>query len=151
MSTTEKSLYKQITVKGGSKKDNVYIKSPTYKGFSTINDDIESSNTLYDIALIKQDIINHFHIRKGEKLSDPEFGTVIWDILFEPLTDQIKNLIIQDVSDIVNFDPRVSVNQIMVDSFENGIQVTCELVYLPYSITETLQFQFDESAGFLTE
>ena len=150
MSTLEKSLYKQISVKSGAVRDNVYIKSPTYKGFSTI-DESNSSSKLYDIALIKQDIVNNFHIRKGEKLSDPEFGTIIWDVLFEPLTDQVKNIIIKDVSDIINFDPRVNVNQIVVDSYENGIQVSCELMYLPYSIVERLQFQFDEDAGFLTE
>jgi len=149
MSTIEKSLYQQTKVAVGSKKDNVYLKSPTYKGFSTLNE-IQSSTTLYDIALIKQDIINHFHIRKGEKLSDPNFGTIIWDVLFEPLTDQTRNLIIKDVSDVINYDPRVSVNQITVDTYESGIQVSCELVYKPYSIVEKLQFQFDENAGFFT-
>ena len=58
MSTIEKSLYQQTKVAVGSKKDNVYVKSPTYKGFSTL-DELQSSTTLYDIALIKQDIINH--------------------------------------------------------------------------------------------
>ena len=87
---------------------------------------------------------------KGEKLSDPNFGTIIWDVLFEPLTDQTRNLIIKDVSDVINYDPRVSVNQITVDTYESGIQVSCELVYKPYSIVEKLQFQFDENAGFFT-
>jgi len=147
MSTIEKKLYKQVTVKNSSNKDLEYVKAPTYKGFSTI-DSFSKSNILYDIALIKQDIVNHFHIRKGEKLSDPDFGTIIWDVLFEPLTDQVRNRIIQDVSEIINYDPRVSVNQIIVDSYENGISISCELVYLPYSIVEKLQFQFDENAGF---
>jgi phage baseplate assembly protein W len=149
MSTIEKKLYKQVSVKSNTNKDLEYVKAPTYKGFSTIST-YGDSNVLYDISLIKQDIINHFHIRKGEKLSDPSFGTIIWDILFEPLTDQIKNKIIQDVSEIVNYDQRVSVNQIIVDSYENGISISCELVYLPYSIVEKLQLQFDEDAGFFT-
>jgi phage baseplate assembly protein W len=149
MSTIEKKLYKQVSVKSNTNKDLEYVKAPTYKGFSTIST-YGDSNVLYDISLIKQDIINHFHIRKGEKLSDPSFGTIIWDILFEPLTDQIKNKIIQDVSEIVNYDQRVSVNQIIVDSYENGISIYCELVYLPYSIVEKLQLQFDEDAGFFT-
>jgi phage baseplate assembly protein W len=147
MSTIEKKLYKQVTVKNNSNKDLEYVKAPTYKGFSTI-DSFSKSNVLYDISLIKQDIVNHFHIRKGEKLSDPNFGTIIWDVLFEPLTDQVRNRIIQDVSEIINYDPRVNVNQIIVDSYENGISISCELVYLPYSIVEKLQFQFDENAGF---
>jgi len=150
MSSIEKQLYKQIEIKTKNAKDNFPNLSPTYKGFSTANSS-NSSNRLYDISLIKQDIINHFHIRKGEKLSDPEFGTIIWDVLFEPLTEQTKNVIIQDVSEVINYDPRVDVNQINVDQYENGLVITCELVYLPYSVVEKLRFQFDESAGFLTE
>lgn len=151
MSTLEKSLYKQVSVKTSNNYDKITTeKSPTYKGFSTVDPEANSS-ILYDIALIKQDIINHFHIRQGEKLSDPEFGTIIWDILFEPLTDSARNAIISNVSKIVNYDPRVKVNQITVDSYEQGIIVDCELVYLPYSIVEKMQLKFDENAGFLTQ
>lgn len=151
MSTLEKGLYKQVSVKTSKNYDRITTeKSPTYRGFSTVDPE-GNSNVLYDIALIKQDIINHFHIRQGEKLSDPEFGTIIWDILFEPLTDSVKNAITSNVSNIVNYDPRVKVNQITVDSYEHGIIVECELVYLPYSIVEKMQLRFDENAGFLTE
>jgi phage baseplate assembly protein W len=148
MSATEKQLYKQITVKSNTNKADISTGSPTYKGFSTINPD-NSSPALYDIALIKQDLINHFHIRQGEKLSDPEFGTIIWDILFEPLTEDTKNAIVQNVSRIINYDPRVKANKIEVTDYENGIQIECELIYLPYSIVERLQFKFDEKAGFI--
>jgi len=151
MSTLEKNLYKQVSVKGSNNSDRVTTeKSATYRGFSTVNPEA-SSHVLHDIALIKQDIINHFHIRQGEKLSDPEFGTIIWDILFEPLTDTVKNAIVENVSRIVNYDPRVQVNQITVDSYESGIQVECELAYLPYSIVEKMQLKFDENAGFMTQ
>jgi len=149
MSTTEKKLYKQVTVKSRNTYESVSDSSPTYKGFSTISMP-DSSPTLYDIALIKQDLINHFHIRQGEKLSDPEFGTIIWDILFEPLTENSKNAIIENVANIINYDPRISVEKIIVDQYESGIQIECELTYLPYSIVETLQFKFDQNAGFLS-
>lgn len=149
MSALEKKLYKQISIKSTRSKDNITSTAPTYKGFSTVN--TENSNpALYDIALIKQDIINHFHIRQGEKLSDPEFGTIIWDIIFEPLTTDTRDAIIQNVSRIINYDPRVKVNKIDVKQpYEHAIRIDCELVYLPYSIVEKLQFTFDEKAGFL--
>lgn len=151
MSTLEKSLYKQVSVKRSNNSDRITTeRSPTYRGFSTVNTEL-NSHVLHDIALIKQDLINHFHIRQGEKLSDPEFGTIIWDILFEPLTDTVKNAIVENVSRIINYDPRVQVNQITVDSYESGIQVECELAYLPYSIVEKMQLKFDEDSGFLTQ
>jgi len=147
MSSREKSLYKQITVKGNSKVE-VASGSRAYRGISTVNPD-NTSWVLYDIALIKQDLINHFHIRQGEKLSDPEFGTIIWDVIFEPLTDNLREAIILNVQRIVNYDPRVQVEQITVDSYESGIQIECRLVYLPYNISEQLRLTFDESAGII--
>lgn len=148
MSTREKNLYKQITVKGNTKQE-VASGARAYRGISTVNPN-NTSWVLYDIALIKQDLINHFHIRQGEKLSDPEFGTIIWDILFEPLTETTRDAIIENVTSIINYDPRVQVNQITVDTYESGIQIECTLVYLPYNISETLRLKFDEDAGFLT-
>lgn len=142
------SIYKQVVVKS-NKQPSADIRSRAYRGISTV--DINATgNVLYDIALIKQDLINHFHIRQGEKLSDPEFGTIIWDILFEPLTEQLKDAIIQNVSRIVNHDPRVNVDNIIVDSYESGIQIECTLTYLPYNISETMRIKFDENAGFLS-
>ena len=147
MNSREKSLYKQITVKGNNKAE-VASGSRAYRGISTVNPD-NTSWVLYDIALIKQDLINHFHIRQGEKLSDPEFGTIIWDVIFEPLTDNLREAIILNVQRIVNYDPRVQVEQITVDSYESGIQVECRLVYLPYNISEQLRLTFDDSAGII--
>lgn len=148
MSSREKNLYKQITVKGNSKTE-VAQGSRAYRGVSTVNPD-NTSWVLYDIALIKQDIINHFHIRQGEKLSDPEFGTIIWDVLFEPLTENLKDAIVLNVQRIINYDPRVQAEQITVDSYESGIQIECRLTYLPYNISEQLRLSFDENAGIIS-
>jgi len=148
MSTLEKNLYKQIAVKSNKKTQDQGIGSRAYRGISTINPE-NSSTVLYDLALIKQDLLNHFHIRQGEKLSDPEFGTIIWDALFEPLTDDMRNAIKDNITEIVNYDPRVSVNSITVDQYESGIQIEVSLVYLPYNISESLKLRFDENAGFL--
>ena len=148
MSSLEKNIYKQITVPS-SKKPKQLPESRAYRGTSTVNADANNW-TLYDIALIKQDIINHFHIRQGEKLSDPSFGTIIWDLLYEPLTDPLKDAIVKNVSKIINYDPRVTVDNITVDSYESGIQIECSLTYLPYNISESMRLKFDENAGFLT-
>jgi len=147
MSSLEKSIYKQIIVPSG-KKAKVIPESRAYVGTSTVNPDA-TSWTLYDIALIKQDIINHFHIRQGEKLSDPSFGTIVWDLLYEPLTEPLKDAIIKNVSKIINYDPRVTVDNITVDTYESGIQIECSLTYLPYNISESMRLKFDENAGFL--
>lgn len=147
MSSLEKNIYKDISVKSNKKPDAI-PESRAYRGISTVNPD-SPSFVLYDIALIKQDIINHFHIRQGEKLSDPTFGTIIWDVLFEQLTDSLRDLIVKNVSTIINYDPRVNVENITVDRFDKGIQIECTLTYLPYSISESLRLKFDQDAGLI--
>ena len=148
MSTQEKKLYKDVTVKS-NKRPQPQVQSRAYRGISTTNPENTSFN-LYDIALIKQDIINHFHIRVGERLENPEFGTIIWDVIFEPMTDGLRNAIANNVTDIINFDPRVSVEQVTVDTYESGIMVECTLTYLPYNISESMRMKFDEDNAILT-
>lgn len=124
------------------------ITSQMYKGFSTLSTDTENFK-LYDFALIKQDLLNHFYTRQGERLMNPRFGTIIWDMLFEPLTEQTKDLILQNVNEIVNYDPRIVANNVIVTQYESGLQIECILTYLPYNISERLQLQFDQNNGLL--
>jgi phage baseplate assembly protein W len=119
-----------------------------YRGFSTISAETENFN-LYDMALVKQDLLNHFNIRQGERLMQPTFGTIIWDLIFEPLTEQVKSLILQNVNNIVNYDPRLSVEQVTVTSYETGIQIECKLNYLMYNISEVLKLRFDQTTGLM--
>lgn len=115
----------------------------TYKGFSSKEN--TKNYKLYDIDLVKQDIINHFYIRKGEKLENPEFGTVIWDMIFEQFTEQVKRIIAKDVEDIINYDPRIAVNQVTVDSTDQGIRVQADITYIPFNINERMTFDFDKN------
>ena len=95
--------------------------------------------------MIKQDLINHFYIRKGEKLENPKFGTIIWDTLFENFTPEIKSAIAKDVEEIINFDKRVKVNSVSIDSTQQGIRIEAEIVILPFDITDTLRLDFDRN------
>ena len=62
-------------------------------------------------------------------------------------TDSLKQIIVNDVSQIVNSDPRTQVIQSIVTSLDNAIQIEVTLLYLPYNIQETLQFKFDQANG----
>lgn len=140
------NIYKTVKVTGYQ--NNNPVASKRYRGISTVNPD-NDSYTLYDIGIIKQDLINHFHIRQGEKLENPEFGTIIWDLLYEPLTENLREAIARNVTDIINYDPRVQVNSVVVDQYESGIQINCELIYLSYNISESMRFSFDQDNGLI--
>jgi phage baseplate assembly protein W len=119
-----------------------------YKGFSTVSSDTDNFS-LYDFQLIQQDLLNHFNVRQGERLMNPEFGTIIWDLLFEPLTEELKEIVIQNVNQIINYDPRISATQVIVTQYETGLQIECVLTYLPYNISQSMRIQFDQTNGIL--
>lgn len=113
-----------------------------YKGFSTYNRSKKFRIT--DFELVKQDLTNNFNIRKGEKLMNPDFGTIIWDTLFEPLNDDVKNNIVQDVKRIIANDPRVSAQNVIVTQFDRGIQIEIDLVYISTNQRSMLSLNFDQ-------
>jgi phage baseplate assembly protein W len=141
-----KKLYNTKTVatnKASVGDDNVG--SFAYKGFSS--KEYSKNFKLYDIDLVKQDLINHFYIRKGEKLENPEFGTIIWDMLFEQFTESVKNMIAKDVEEIINYDPRMQVNEVQIDSTDIGIRIQADITYIPFNINEKMTFEFDKSTS----
>ena len=148
MSTQEKDVIKTVKVQT-AKRQKPPVTSRAYRGTSTVDPNATGFN-LYDLALIKQDIINMFHIRQGEKLENPEFGTIVWDALYEPLTEDLKEAIAENVTEIVNYDPRVTVNNVTIDQYESGLQISVSLTYLPYKISESLLLTFDQNAGFIS-
>ena len=144
--SSNSQLYNKIVLKPNINNGKIIPK--TYKGFSSVSGNTEHFS-LYDFQLIQQDLLNHFNVRQGERLMNPTFGTVIWDLLFEPLTEDLKNIITDNVNEIINYDPRVSASQVLVTSYESGIQIECLLTYLPYNISQSMRLQFDQSAGLL--
>jgi len=117
-----------------------------YKGFSTLSPDTKNYK-VHDIALIKQDLINNFYVRQGERLMNPEFGCVIWNLLFEPLTPEVQNIILNNVNQIFNTDPRVQASSIVITPYDTGLQIECVLTYVLYNVQEKLQLKFDQANG----
>ena len=119
-----------------------------YRGFSTIGRDRKFRLT--DFELVKQDLINHFYIRKGEKLMNPDFGTIIWNVVHEPLTEDLKSVIVTDIKAIAGYDPRISVDNVVITEYDQGIQVELQLRYVQTNQTNLLNLQFDNQNNTLT-
>lgn len=113
----------------------------TYKGFSTLRN--SGNFRLTDFDLIKQDILNHFNIRKGEKLMRPNFGTIIWNTLYEPFTEDLKSVIVQDIQSIAAYDPRVSFDNIIITEYDQGIMIELQLRFVLTNQTNTMLLRFN--------
>tara|TARA_R110000803_G_scaffold208988_1_gene278108 strand:+ start:513 stop:890 length:378 start_codon:yes stop_codon:yes gene_type:complete len=116
-----------------------------YKGFSTVNQ--VKKFRLVDFELVKQDLINHFSVKKGEKLMNPDFGSIIWSSLYEPLTEDVKATIVDDVTRIVQYDPRLRVNRVVIDEFDHGLQVEIDLTFLLGNYSEKLKLEFNSDSN----
>jgi len=123
---------------------NLSNKEVTFKGFSSKAD--KQSFKVYDFECVKQDLINRLSVRKGERVENPEFGTIIYDCLFEPFTEALKDQILEDITANLNADPRLSTEEILVTQEDHGIAIQATIKYLPLDITEKLQFKFDENS-----
>lgn len=120
-----------------------------YRGFSTI--DQVKKFRLTDLELVKRDLLNHFAIRKGEKLMQPNFGSIIWNMLYEPLTPDVQALITADIKRIIEYDPRLNVGGVLVNELDNGLQIQIDLTYLPENYSDRLILQFDNQSQTLTK
>ena len=134
-----------------------------YKGFSTKSFNYSSPTTivgtidndfgpytLSDKNLVIMDLLNHFNIRKGEKLMHPNFGSIIWDRLFDPLTIELKDAILKDVTDIVSYDPRISVlNSVNIQESPDGHGLLLDISIVLKSTNElvNLNLAFDGTTG----
>ena len=121
----------------------------SYKGFSTVGRKFRFRLT--DFELAKQDFINHLHIRQGEKLMDANFGTTIWDLLFENMSDTLRSDITTELIRIASYDPRLRVENVNVMDFEKGIQVTMDILYTGALEPVTLQLAFETETQTVTE
>jgi phage baseplate assembly protein W len=113
-----------------------------YKGISTVNNNFGSIK-LTDTDLIKRDLLNHFAIRKGEKLMNAEFGTSLRDLIMDPLTEETKALIVQEVDAVIKNDPRVRSEGVTIDEYEGGLRIEMIVRYVISNQVENLLIKFD--------
>jgi len=113
-------------------------------GYTTINEPY-TSKTLSGLELAKQDLLNHFKIRKGEKWTDPNFGCDLELYVFEPLDESTQDNINEEVNNIINYDPRFEVNDSNINVVQeaHSVTVNVKLTYLPTTTATELQIKFD--------
>jgi phage baseplate assembly protein W len=112
-----------------------------YKGFSTKF----TGNKLYDIQLAKQDLLNHIMTKKGERVMAPEFGSIVWDYLFDPLTPAIEKIIQDDIMGIIREDVRFEPISVTLIEQANGFTLAINLLYIPEDLTDQLVVEFDRT------
>ena len=143
--------YKNIEINPSKYNDQHTDKlSQYYRGFSTV-DNTNRGSKIYDFDLIKQDILNQFNTRKGQRVMNPKFGSIIWDLLMEPLTPMVSDLLKQDIAIICNSDPRVYPLQMQVNEYPQGYLIEITLAMKNTNQSSTLKIAFDQKLGIVVQ
>lgn len=139
---------------------------PTYVGFSTKNANQPKTTTaapgidggvggilqpiilgkkfrMVDGPLVVRDFVNSINIRKGEKVGQPDYGTDIWDYIFEQNDADTQFKIENEIKRVAGLDPRLIVNTIKLYPQDNGILIEVELAVAPFNDAATLSVFFD--------
>ena len=111
-----------------------------FTGFSTKNRKA-INNILTDKDLVIEDLMNHIMTRKGERVMMPTYGCIIHELIFEPLTEQIKLLIVEDITAIIDEDPRVELENILVEDKNHTVTVSLRVSIV--SVQEPVELKID--------
>jgi hypothetical protein len=118
-----------------------------YKGISFSQYKNRKSLFLGDIELVKQDLLNHISTKIRERRMEPAFGTRIPLLPFEPMDDNTLFTIEEDLTNVVNYDPRVVFNLngpldegiALYPDFDNSIvTVVIDLFFVELDVSEQL-------------
>ena len=101
-----------------------------FAGFSTKNKKAINHN-LYGKDLIIEDLMNHLMTRKGERVMMPTYGSIIHDLIFEPLTPEIKDIIDIDINSIIDEDPRVTINTLTISDDDHSLNIKLSVSIIP--------------------
>lgn len=113
---------------------------PLYKGFSSYEYQKTKSFTLTDIEIVKMDLLNHIYTRRGERVMMPTFGTRIPDLAFEPLDPLTLDILREDLLQVINFDPRVSLIGLDITPYydQNTVVASARLLYVELNVVDTI-------------
>jgi len=102
---------------------------------------------LSDLSLVKRDLLNHIYTRVGERVMMPNYGTTIPDLIFEPLDDITVAEVKQQLTNVFNYDPRVSLVELNVFAVPqlNGIVASAVLQYVELNMTDRLDLHIEFS------
>lgn len=117
-----------------------------YHGLSFRNFSKNKSIKLYDVDLIKKDLLNHIFTRRGERVKMFTYGTRIPDLVFEQLDDIALTVITEDLNAVVSSEPRVNLVDLRIVPLydRNVIIASLVLYYVELDFTD----QFDVSIQF---
>ena len=122
-----------------------------YKVYSSFEFERVGTFKINDIELIKLDLLNHIFTRRGERVFMPRFGTIIPDLVFEPMDDETLDALESELRLVFDYDPRIELLELTLlpDPDTNTLTASARLRCIELDVVElmNLNIQFDEAAA----
>lgn len=119
-----------------------------YKGFSSYQFEENKQFSQTDLEIVKTDLVAHIFTRKGSRVMMPLFGTIIPDLLFEPLDDITTQIIEDELKAVFAYDPRVELISfdMRVNADAHSVEAVADLFYIELNAEDRLELnlQFEQ-------
>lgn len=105
-----------------------FLRGPVLPDNSSVGDWVLNGGS--DVQVIISDLRNLLLTQKGERLMNPDFGTQINKLVFEPDTSVLEAQVQQEVTQaIAKFEPRVNILSISTERLPNDRQVNVAIQF----------------------
>lgn len=113
-------------------------KKRVFKGIDTSKGVVPNFKS-FDLDLVKRDLLLFLHTPKGSRVMLPNFGTTIWEKLFEPYSEALLLQIRSEVEYAIRQDPRLELITIQTnhDPIKHTITVAITCNFKPYNVIDT--------------
>jgi phage baseplate assembly protein W len=114
-----------------------------YRGYSSFEFESIGSFKINDVELIKLDLLNHIFTRRGERVMMPRFGTIIPDLVFEPLDPETIDQVDSELRTVFDYDPRVELLDLNIVTNGNTITAGCLIRCVELDVTELMNLNIE--------
>lgn len=119
-------------------------------GTTTQSPRITKKFRLVDQQLVLRDFLNSFNIKQGDKVGQPQYGTTIWDYIFDPNIDDVLESVETEIKRVASLDARIILNSATAYSWENGILIEVEMAFQPFNNPIEFGLYLDKNSGIAT-
>lgn len=119
-----------------------------YRGYSTATFSKTGQLALTNIDIVKMDLLTHIFTRKGSRIMMPNHGTVIPDITFEQIDEDLIETIYSEIKMVIDYDPRVELISLTVNPYPdiNTVIAAAMLRYIEFDVVDVLNIELNESS-----
>ncbi|MGI0077183.1 MAG: GPW/gp25 family protein [Nitrosopumilaceae archaeon] len=116
-----------------------------YRGYNSFEFQAKKTFKLTDVELVKSDLLNHIFTRSGERIMMSNFGTIIPELVFEPLDDITVELLTEELRRVFEYDPRVEIIEFTVTPAFDESMVTAHarLFYIELNMEDNFDLNIE--------